>query len=43
MPKLCPMCRRNVVNDEHIYYGGAKEKYLKYKNKYITLKNKFKN
>jgi hypothetical protein len=43
VPKQCPICRRDVIDDQHIFYGGAKEKYLKYKSKYLALKNKLKN
>lgn len=39
LPKRCPSCRTNIIDKGRIHYGGYKEKYLKYKTKYIKLKN----
>ena len=35
----CPKCKQNVTSGERIYFGGYKDKYLKYKHKYLQLKN----
>jgi sacsin len=38
----CPICNREIENIQKIFYGGGsnyKEKYLKYKNKYLQLKS----
>jgi hypothetical protein len=39
VPKICPLCRHNINDKSRILYGGYKEKYLKYKHKYLELKN----
>ena len=36
---LCPICRVPITSAQKIFYGGYRQKYLKYKAKYLELKN----
>ena len=35
----CPLCQTPITSDQKIFYGGYRQKYLKYKAKYLELKN----
>ncbi len=39
----CPICREPVTSNKALFLGGYQDKYLKYKNKYINLKNNLNN
>jgi hypothetical protein len=39
----CPICREPVRSNKALFLGGYQDKYLKYKNKYINLKNNLNN
>ena len=39
--QICPKCRTPIVKSDRIFYGGDyKNKYLKYKAKYISIKKR---
>lgn len=40
LTNVCPICRESYTNSNNIFLGGdnSKQKYLKYKSKYINLK-----
>jgi hypothetical protein len=35
----CPLCQTPITSAQRIFYGGYRQKYLKYKAKYLELKN----
>ena len=35
----CPLCQTPITSDQKIFYGGYRQKYLKYKATYLELKN----
>ena len=35
----CPLCQTPITSAQKIFYGGYRQKYLKYKAKYLELKN----
>jgi len=35
----CPLCQTSITSAQRIFYGGYRQKYLKYKAKYLELKN----
>lgn len=39
----CPICRESIRSNNALFLGGYQDKYLKYKNKYINLKNNLNN